>query len=587
MRRRLMGLIVSVVMAVSLPLSVRCQAPSLAELLPADSLGYVELPELEVFYYLISELGEAALSSLEEEQDFPEDIKVKGRAVLEAFNEIKPLLPRSGSLGIVSVDPQRGQPSIVFAAELSEGLAPLAAAASKLLPAAPNLNIKETEFGYEVVIPDAPIPPIGVAVKDNVLYAASGEGLLDQMLSRPSTGTLAQTARFKEVNGVIGENDIVSGYLNLEAILKQLMPILPDQAMQVVEILGLKEVQAAGLSVSANEELVGFNLALQYVKDAPGIASLLSLPNSKPKGMEYVPADYSYAVRMCLGPPDQQLKNVCAMLEKAGMGQQIAARMAYMKENMGIDVEKILASLGGEITLGVKIPETLGIPNVVMCIEARDPDYLMGLIKNLLGGEQGPMTVTEMELGGKKTMMLTPKMPIPVNPALAVDEDVIVMGISTAVLQKALAAKANGQNIADKPSFKAAMEGLPADSNVGLMYLELDGLGQLAMAGMGMAMSQVPSEIKPMLAKAMPYVARSVQNLGAATRATYRTPNGLAVQSRMGTPAVMGLLKNGAALAVKAFMLRGSRAEEVEAVATEALAVEEIPAERIEGEFTE
>jgi hypothetical protein len=345
-----------------------------------------------------------------------------------------------------------------------------------------------------------------------------------------------------------------------------------------VELLGLKHVQAVGLSLSADEKHVGLNLGLQYTEDAPGLASLLSLPNSKPKGMAYMPADFSYAVRLCLGPPDEQLKNVCAILEKAGMGQQIAGSIAHMKENMGIDVEKILASLGGEITIGVKIPETLGIPNVVTCIEARDADYLIGLVKNALSGEGAPATIAEMELGGKKTMMITPKIPVPVMPALTVDEDVIVIGISTPVLQKALAAKESGQNIASKPGFKAAMEGLPAESNLGLMYLDLERFGQLAIAGMSMAMAQVPNEIKPMLAKAMPYVAKASQNLGQATRATYRTPNGLAVQSRIDTPTLMQLLKNGTALAVKGGLYwvarRGEVRDEAEAIAIEEGAVE-------------
>ncbi len=556
MKSKLIVFVVSVLIAVSLPgfRVVQCKAPSVAEILPPDSLGYVELPDMGVFYYLISEVGQAALESLEEEADVPGDIKVKARAVLEAFNEVKPLLPKSGSLGIVSIDPQRGQPSLVFVSELSGAIAPLASAAGKLLGAVPEITIKKTEYGAEIVIPHVPVPPIGYAVKDNVLYVAMGEGLLDRTLSMATSNRLSQGARFEEVNAVIGKNAFLSAYLNVDAIREKLMPVLPPQALQIAEMLGVKDIHAAGISLAADEKVVGFNLALQYTEDAPGIPSLLSVPNSSPKGLAYVPEDYSYVGRLSLGPPAQFVRKIQAVLDRAGVQVNMDEIFAQVKQKAGIDVEKVLASLGGEITVGVKLPETIGIPNVVLCVEAKDPEYLLATLKNLLAGESAPASITELELGGRKTMMITPKVPVPVSPALAVDGDMIVIGISSAALQKALAAKASGQNIASKPSFKAAMESFPADKNIALEYIEMQGLGQLMVAGLSMAAAGVPDEAKPLVAKGMVYLNRAVQDLEEGVRVVYRTPNGLAAQDRWGTRSLMQVLKNGAAFAVKAAM---------------------------------
>lgn len=554
MRKSLLSLVVTLVMVISLPVSAMRRAPSVAELLPADSLGYAELPNMEVFYYLISEIGQAAIASLEEEAEVPEDIKVKGRAMLEAFNEITPLLPKSGSLGVVSIDPVGGQPSLLFVSELSEGLAPLASAATKLLAAAPNVQIRKSEYGTEVIIPHAPIPPIGVTVRENVLYAAVGEGLLERVLSEGPRATLASTAHFREVGGITGGSPIASAYLNLDAIREKLMPVLPPNAKQFVELLGLKDVHAAGVSVSADEKYVGFNAVIQYTSDAAGIASVLSFPNTKPKGIAYIPEDFSYVTRFSAGPPDELFGKIRAILEKAGVGEKVAEGLAQAKENAGIDLEKILASLGGEITFAMKVPETLAIPNMVMCVEARDPEYLMGLLKNLLAQEGAPATITETEVSGKKAMLITPNLPVPVTPVIVVDDDVMVIGMSSTALEKAFAAKANGQNIANKPSFKEAMRGLPASSNVALEYIQVSDLGPLALAGLGMAAMRAPEEAKPMVDKVMQYAAEAVRDLEAYVEVMYRTPSGLALQSRWGTRSVMQIVRNGAAFAAKAAM---------------------------------
>ncbi|NQT83449.1 hypothetical protein HQ563_10515, partial [bacterium] len=208
MKKRFLVFIVLLVTAVSLSHLgvVQAEAPSVAEILPPESLGYAELPNMDVFYYVLSEVGEAVIESLEEEEAAPEDIKVKARAVLEAFNEIKPLLPKSASLGIVSIDPQSGQPSLVLVSELSEAIGPLAAAAGKLLAAAPNVKLRKTEYGTELVLPHGHVPPIGYTVRDNVLYVTTGEGLLDRVLSSRASENLAQTAHFKQVNMVTGDN---------------------------------------------------------------------------------------------------------------------------------------------------------------------------------------------------------------------------------------------------------------------------------------------------------------------------------------------------------------------------------------------
>jgi len=570
MKKRFLVFIVLLVTAVSLSHLgvVQAEAPSVAEILPPESLGYAELPNMDVFYYVLSEVGEAVIESLEEEEAAPEDIKVKARAVLEAFNEIKPLLPKSASLGIVSIDPQSGQPSLVLVSELSEAIGPLAAAAGKLLAAAPNVKLRKTEYGTELVVPGR-VPPIGYTVRDNVLYVTTGEGLLDRVLSSRASENLAQTAHFKQVNMVTGDNPFVSAYLNVDAIRKTLLPLAPPQAQQFAELLGLKDIHAAGISVTADEEVVGFNLALRFTEDAPGIASLLSVPNTTPNGIAYVPEDFSYVTRFSIGPPAEFVKKIRALLERAGAGQKIDQGFAELKENAGIDMEKVLASLGGEITIGVKVPEALEIPNVVLCVEAKDPEYLMELVKNL--SQAMSISLSETEEDGRKIMTVTPPMPLPFTPAIAVEKDMIVIGISKAVLQKALSAKEYGRNIASKASFKAAMEGLPADSNIALEYIEMDDLGQLLVAGAGMAAAWAPEDAKPMVAKAIEYLKRAVEDLEEGVEVMYRTPDGLAIQSRLGTRSLMQILKNGAAFGLKAVMLakhkRVAVEEEVETTA--------------------
>ncbi len=556
MKRKLIAWVATVAMAAVLPLSVQSKAPSVAELIPADSFGYAELSDLGVFYYVVSEMGAAVVQSLEEEEEVPEDASVKARALLAAFNEIKPLLPKSGSLGFISFDPQEWKPQLVLVTELSDALAPLASAGSKLLAAAPDVELQVTDYGTEYTFEGAPIPPIGIAIRENVLYATMGEGLLDRVVSGSVPNRLCDSDRFRAVDAVARKNAFVSAYLNVDAIREKLMPVLPPEANEVVELLGLKEVHAAGFSLTADDEHVSYNMALHYTEGAPGIPDLLSVPNTQPKGIAYVPESYSYVSRLSLGPPDELFTKIRSLLEKAGVGEEVAGSLAEIRENTGIDVERLLASLGGEITLGAKVPETLTIPDMVACIEAREPEYLTTMLRNLLGAEESPATITEMEIAGRKAMLISPKGESPVRPALAVDGDMIVVGVSQAALEQALAAKANGQNIGSKPRFKEAMEGLPASSNVGLEYIEMGDLGRLViqLLEMNMANENIQEDMKPFVDRTMEHARRALKDLEDGVEIVYRTPEGLVLRGRWGTRSVMQLLTNGAAFGTKVLM---------------------------------
>lgn len=556
MKRKLIAWVATIAVAAVLPLSAQSKAPSVAELIPADSFGYAELSDLGVFYYVVSEMGAAVVQSLEEEEEVPEDASVKARALLAAFNEIKPLLPKSGSLGFISFDPQEWKPQLVLVTELSDALAPLASAGSKLLAAAPDVKVTRTDFGTEYAFSGEPIPPIGIAIRENVLYATMGEGLLDRVVSGSVPNRLCDSDRFRAVDSVARKNALVSGYLNVDAIRETLMPVLPPEANEMIELLGLKEVHAAGFSLTADEEYVSYNMALHYSEGAPGIPDLLSVPNTQPKGIAYVPESYSYVSRLSLGPPDDLFTKIRSLLEKAGVGEEVSGGLAEIRENTGIDVEKVLASLGGEITLGVKVPQTLTIPDMVGCIEAKDPEYLMTVLKNLLGAEESPVTITEMEIAGRKAVLISPKGESPVRPALAVAEDMIVIGISQAVLEQALAAKANGQNIGSKSRFKEAMEGLPASSNVALEYIEMGDLGRLVIELLekNMADENIPEDMRPFAERTMEHARRALKDLEDGAEVVYRTPNGLVLRGRWGTRSVMQLLTNGAAFGTKVLM---------------------------------
>jgi hypothetical protein len=567
MRSKRLAFIVLMAFAMSLPITAACKAPSMAELLPPKSLGYVEISDMEVLYYVLEEIGAAVVKSLDEEKaNLPEGVVDKASAVLGAFRDIRPLLPKSASLGVVSVDTAgHGQPSLVFAADLSNALGPLASAAGRLLTVAPHIQIRKTECGTEVVIPDTPIPPIAYTVRDNVLYATLGEGLLDKVLSNAGE-TLSQSNQFKEVQMVTAENAFLSAYVNIDALRETVLPVMPPRATQIVDLLGLYGIHAAGISLTADEELVGSNLSLLFTENGPGIPGLLSIPNSAPKGIAYIPEDFSFVSRCTIGDPTEFSKKVGGLLE-AFTGMKLETAFASAKEKTGIDVQELIASLGGEVTIGVKIPDTLAIPNMLLCLSAKNPEYVVSTLKGFL--ERLEVPCSEVEIEGKKILMITPGMPIPVTPAIAVDKDMIILGVSSTAVQRALAANESGKNIASKPSFKSAMGKLPADSNIGFSYLDMSDLAQLVTSGVAMAASSAPAEVQPLVGKAMQFASSALKDLGEGVDIAYRTPNGLAVQSRIGTEPLMRVLTNGAALGTKAALMFAHGARETRARAME------------------
>lgn len=255
---------------------------------------------------------------------------------------------------------------------------------------------------------------VGHAFVGDVLIEANTQALMEQMILAVKNGAVepsdAITGHLARLDALAGGTPDLRIYLNGEKLMqwadeaarstgKQLaksspLPVSPDQ---VIEALGLREMQALGVMMNLDDEKSALDVAILHPAKPQG---LLSLVRSVPGPVEqpaFVPAGVMAASAMRLSMTELWDK-LLAMVEKFGpAAQMLTGQLGVYEQQLGVKLrDDLFASLDDqyhEITQG-----DAQSPSQVILFKVKDEKRLGGAIeaiKRLMGAGFGAFDESE------------------------------------------------------------------------------------------------------------------------------------------------------------------------------------------------
>lgn len=262
---------------------------------------------------------------------------------------------------------------------------------------------------------------------------------------------------------------------NLTHVLDVLTGIIKDS--------GIQEVSGFGASSIAREPGLYLTKALLHHYKGKGSGFLWSMFGQKPhklESVEFFPETTALGyvgdidVRLLWSTIRAQLRKIDVPQVQQGLDQLPQA----FEGATGLDLDKTLASLGGEFGMAMMLDEgskiVLPVPNA--SIKIPEPSLLIfakvkdDLIFDRLASlmEQTGQPVDKKDKPGLKMRTLALQIPLPVEtrPTIARSGDYLFIANSDSVIEQVLAAKSGaGKRLTANPEFVRLSKGLPLEGN--------------------------------------------------------------------------------------------------------------------------
>ena len=258
---------------------------------------------------------------------------------------------------------------------------------------------------------------------------------------------------------------------------------------QFLQRNGFYAVQGFGMSVVPRTD--GLNTVKEFIgrdRAAAGLPLWRGLVGGQPRTLlcaGFIPED-TVLVRTGTGEIAQFWKLIRAGVAEfaspagnAGFERQLS----NLSTNMGVNIDKILESIGNEGLFSIQlsrtnlidIPSSHGAPVKMPCpslliVLAVKDNTLIKAMEQPLARAGMPVIRTECESISVSSINLPMPLPIPFQPAFAVCSNFFLLGSSPAVVSDAVKAFKANNGLVATPEYKQAFAGLPAVNN-GIFYM--------------------------------------------------------------------------------------------------------------------
>ncbi|HKI69682.1 MAG TPA: DUF3352 domain-containing protein, partial [Verrucomicrobiae bacterium] len=253
----------------------------------------------------------------------------------------------------------------------------------------------------------------------------------------------------------------------------------------VVKDSGVEEVSGFGMSSIALEKGFYHNVAMVHHYQGQGSGFIWNLLGSKAHeltGLELLPTNTAMATFSDVDIP--LLWKVIQKEVKESDLPQVQALMDKLPANFekatGLNLEKVLDSLGGEFGFAITLDESKMIPiplptkeqlqipepGVVIVVKVKDDTIFDRVDAALKNG--GKLPVTSVDTNGLKMRTVTIPLPLPIQlrPTIATSKGYLFIASSDALIQDVLAVK-DGQKpgLTSTEEFKRLSKDVPTEGN--------------------------------------------------------------------------------------------------------------------------
>ena len=230
---------------------------------------------------------------------------------------------------------------------------------------------------------------------------------------------------------------------------------------EFLRILGFNSVASIAASTKTVKNGSISELTLYAPEKISGILALLNRQASQPSIEKYVPQDYTFFIRFSVGDFGDFYKEIMALL-KTELGeddpvfQDMKQGIEDMETHLGMSLEKdILGSFGGQLGFALKVPKVLGIPEMAGFIEIKDKAKIEKIAEKISTDEMPFISSDYKEISLHSTTVKT------FQSTYAFIDNLLVIGISPAVVKDIIDTKESGKSILTRPDYKNVFANLP------------------------------------------------------------------------------------------------------------------------------
>jgi len=300
--------------------------------------------------------------------------------------------------------------------------------------------------------------------------------------------------RFYQVREKLDEGGSLYLYMDVKDALKNILEDVRNQfsnagapqqanmvfaiADQAIDALGLYDIHDIGVSMVNMEQSTRMKVFIRVPGEKKGLFPILGGPPHAFDDLKYAPADTTFFNTVDMDP-SAALALVRDMIQRTAGAAVLAnfnTNLVKAGEDMGVDIEKTIGSLGGRffavgcfnhekpMSVPVNRRESASVPTPEFLLAAHvKDDTLYGSISSLL--TKNGIQYEETNEGALKKMLIRISGESGFQPVIATGDGLVFFATSPFYLEKILATARSGQNLGTSTEYLSLRKGLPEKGN--------------------------------------------------------------------------------------------------------------------------
>ena len=325
--------------------------------------------------------------------------------------------------------------------------------------------------------PHGPFTEVGVVQYNGYLVAATSEEMTNEILGRMKQGEVASWLGQLQAKQKYVRTSAL-GTIDAATLKKRLMPLADEQAVKVIEAIGLNNLERLGYSCGYAQTDFAQQFRIKFDGAPTGIFATFGDKGITDKDLAHFPADSFAALALSIDGKKvlDEATSILIQLDPSA-AEDMARGMIQLQSQTGIDLRKLFSNVGPTFTLHNGYSDGI-LSGAQFRTTIQDPAWFEKTIDDVMKLAQMqagvPMSIDSIEQNGKavKTMRFG-GMPVPVEPSWMMNGDQMTMTLFPSTM--ASASKPDmAAPLTNKKSFAPYLQLLkPSDGKViGFSYME-------------------------------------------------------------------------------------------------------------------
>ena len=325
--------------------------------------------------------------------------------------------------------------------------------------------------------PHGPFTEVGVVQHNGYLVAATSEEMTNEILGRMKQGEVASWLGQLQAKQKYVRTSAL-GTIDAATLKKRLMPLADEQAVKVIEAIGLNNLERLDYSCGYAQTDFAQQFRIKFDGAPTGIFATFGDKGITDKDLAHFPADSFAALALSIDGKKvlDEATSILIQLDP-NAAEDMARGMIQLQSQTGIDLRKLFSNVGPTFTLHNGYSDGI-LSGAQFRTTIQDPAWFEKTIDDVMKLAQMQagvsMSIDSIEQNGKavKTMHFG-GMPVPVEPSWMMNGDQMTMTLFPSTM--ASASKPDmAAPLTNEKSFAPYLQLLkPSDGKViGFSYME-------------------------------------------------------------------------------------------------------------------